>query len=91
MYLWKDVATVVGSPSLDPESLVIDAEKGLYWDTKDIASGILRVAYDPQVGISRIGAEPAGQQRIYTLDGRRVTTMTPGQIYIIGGRKILAK
>lgn len=91
VYLWKDVATVVGSPSLDPESLVIDAEKGLYWDTKDIASGILRVAYDPQVGISRIGAEPAGQQPIYTLDGRRVTTMTSGQIYIIGGRKILAK
>ena len=91
VYLWTDVTSVEGTPVLDEESVIIDAEKGLYWDTTDIASGILRVAYDPQVGIRGISADGVGQQSIYTLDGRRVTSMTSGRIYIIGGRKVLAK
>ena len=91
VYLWTDVTTCTGTPVLDDESLIIDAEKGLYWDTTDIASGILRVAYDPQVGIRGVSADAAGGLPIYTLDGRRVTNMTSGRIYIVGGRKVLAK
>ena len=90
VYLWTDVTTVTGTPVLDEESVIIDAEKGLYWDTTDIASGILRVAYDPTVGIRSLSAD-GKPQTIYTLDGRKVNETRPGQIYIINGRKVLVK
>ncbi len=88
--LWKDVTTVSGTPVLDPESVIISAEKGLYWDTTDIAQGILRVAYDPAVAIRGINATEA-QQPVYTIDGRRVNETRRGQVYIVGGRKVLVK
>jgi len=90
VYLWTDVTTVTGTPVLDEESVIINAEKGLYWDTTDIASGILRVAYDPTVGIRSLSAD-GKPHTIYTLDGRKVNETRPGQIYIINGRKVLVK
>ncbi len=89
--LWKDVNSVVGTPVLDPASKVISAERGLYFDDTDIAQGILRVAYDPTVGIQTLNAQTAFPSPIYTLDGHRVNQPRPGHIYIIGGRKVLLK
>lgn len=40
--LWKNVNSVIGTPVL--KTIVFDEERGLYWDTTDIAAGILRVA-----------------------------------------------
>ena len=88
--LWKDVTTVTGTPVLDSESVVINAERGLYWDTTDIAKGLLRVAYDPTVSIRGIAASDIATP-VYTLDGRRVTQPRSGHVYIINGHKIIVK
>ena len=86
--LWKDVTAVTGTPNLDPESVVINAEKGLYWDTTDIAKGILRVAYDPTVGIRGVAVSDINAP-VYDLNGHRVTQPRPGRVYIINGHKVL--
>ena len=88
--LWKDVTTVSGKPVLDPECYVISEEKGLYWDDTDIAKGILRVTAQAPVGISTLNSHPSATDT-YTIDGRRVTETHRGQVYIIGGRKVLIK
>ena len=92
VFLWKDVTTVTGTPVLESE--VIDAEKGLFWDTKDIAQGILYVTDVVPVGIRSIESGQGTMDNegdIYTLDGRRVTETHRGQMYIINGRKVLVK
>ncbi|MCC8037965.1 MAG: hypothetical protein LIP02_07525 [Bacteroidales bacterium] len=46
--------------------------------------------YDPLTGVSTIGVDSTeGTQAIYDLQGRRVNTVVPGNIYIMGGQKIL--
>ncbi len=46
--------------------------------------------YDPLTAINSIGVDPAeGEAAIYDLQGRRVNTVVPGNIYIMGGQKIL--
>jgi len=87
--LWKDVSTVAGTPVLESE--IIDAEKGLFWDTKDIAQGILRITDVVPVSIRSMAADEGRQSDIYTLDGRRVTEPHRGQMYIINGRKVMVK
>ncbi len=96
--LWKDVNTVVGTPVLDAESVVVNAEKGLYWDTTDIAMGILRVAYDPAVGIKAINnGQRTMDNDIYDLSGRQLPNgkssnlQTHKGVYIINGHKVLVK
>lgn len=86
--LWTGVASVTGTPTL--ETMVISEEKGLYWDTSDIKSGILRVTDVVPVGIRSID-EDAKTPVIYTTDGRRVTSVTRPGIYIINGRKVMVK
>ena len=44
--LWKNVGSVIGTPVL--KTVVFDEARGLYWDTTDIAAGILRVAQSEQ-------------------------------------------
>ena len=87
--LWKDVTTCTGTPVL--ETQVIDAENGLFWDTKDIQQGILRVTDVAPVGIRGVATDESGKTVIYTLDGRRVTETRRGQTYIINGRKVFVK
>lgn len=36
-------------------------------------------------------AEAARRRAVYTLSGQRVTEMTPGQIYVVDGRKVMAE
>ena len=84
--LWKDVTSFEGTPTLESE--IIDDAQCLVWDTTDLHKGILRVAYD---ATTNIGPDIAGQrhsQTIYTLDGRRISTPRPGQINIVGNKKI---
>ena len=79
--LFQNVLTFAGTPVM--ESTVVDAEKGLYWDTSNLASkGFLRVTATPN-GIGEINAQlsnvyvvegkvyvpGANDIRIYTLDG----------------------
>ncbi|MBR1800305.1 MAG: autotransporter-associated beta strand repeat-containing protein [Bacteroidaceae bacterium] len=89
VYLWKDVTTFTGNPVLESE--VIDAEKGLFWDTTDIKQGILRVTDVVPVGIRGIAEEAGEAPTIYTLDGRPVSNPRRGNVYIINGRKVLMR
>ena len=86
--LWTGVSSVTGTPTL--ETMVISEEKGLYWDTSDIKSGILRVTDVVPVGIRGID-EDAKTPVIYTTDGRHVTSVTRPGLYIINGRKVMVK
>jgi autotransporter-associated beta strand protein len=94
--LFQNVVTFAGTPTM--ESQVIDAARGLYWDTTDLASkGLLRVTYvnglDKTTSIfakayvmdRRIIVPGAKDLRIYTVNGLRVDTtssLNPG-IYIV--------
>ena len=89
--LWKDVTTVKGTPVLLTE--VIDPERGLCWDSSDLASGILRVLFDP-TGIRSVQASGAGQPAsVFDLNGRRVaddfTAHLQRGIYLYKGKKIM--
>ena len=95
--LWT-ASSFSGKPTL--ESYIIDAEKGLVWDDSDIASGILRVKYDPATAISEMQNDDSRMKNsaIYDLQGRRISTMSDGQqqrlprgIYIQNGRKFIVK
>ena len=87
--LWK-ATTISGTPVLESE--VIDAERGLYWDTTDLGKGILRVTNKEPVGIGRI-EESVSPNVIYDLSGRRISKQVHEQhgIYIRNGRKILIR
>lgn len=87
--LWTGVTSVTGTPVLDEESQVISLEKGLIWDTSELAKGILKVAKGVPVGIS--GITSSESKDVYDLDGRRVESPRRGQVYIVGGRKVLVK
>ena len=88
--LWKDVSSVTGTPVL--ETILIDRERGLVWDDSQIAEGILRVKVDPAVGIHDVmSAETISGQPAYTIDGRRVNQPRRGDVYVVGGRKVLVK
>jgi hypothetical protein len=92
--LWQ-AGSVSGTPELEFTSAVIDAEKGLYWDTKDLANGILRVSDDATLGISRMGMTAADELApVFTLDGRyagnNVKALQRG-VYIRKGKKIVVK
>ena len=58
--LWKNVSTFEGTPHL--ETLVIDLEKGIVWDTHDLSKGILRV-------VAATAESVNGIQRQQTTDG----------------------
>ena len=88
--LWQ-AESFEGTPVL--ESATIDAEKGLYWDTRDLTNGILRVSDDATLGIGSIFANEE-QAPIYNLDGKYIGNNTqllrPG-IYVRKGKKIVTK
>ena len=65
--LWKDVAKVSGTPLL--ENPVIDSARGLYWDTRDISQGILRVTDQVPTGILLPFAEQKAESRYYDSKG----------------------
>ncbi len=88
--LWTGVTTVTGTPVLDEDSYIISLEKGLFWDTSELPQGILRVTTEQPVGISSIAAA-GSTDAYYTIDGRRVSTPQRGQVYVVGGRKVLVK
>ena len=71
--LWE-AESFEGTPEL--ESVVIDAEKGLYWDVKDLAAsrGVLRVTDDPTVGIASFTADKQVACEVYTVGGVYVGT-----------------
>ena len=90
--VWK-AESFSGNPVL--LNHVVDAEKGLVWDTTDLRKGILRVKYDPATAVRMLNTVPADTDApIYSIDGRRMNTsreaLRPG-IYIQNGRKFLVK
>lgn len=94
--LWKDVASVKGTPRL--ETTVIDAARGLAWDTTDLARGILRVVYDPTIIPTSILAPRTSNlvpltsdDALYDLQGRRVSEPAPKGIYIRRGKTVVIK
>ena len=79
--LWK-AASFSGAPQLNPESKIIDAAQGLYWDDSRLSEGLLFVAYDPNVGIADIAASSAVKAQVISLNGSVVKTLdtTYGQL-----------
>lgn len=69
--LWK-ATTVTGTPKM--ESLVIDAEKNLYWDTRDLMNGILHVTDVNPDGIDDVTAETVVQVQVVNSAGIKVET-----------------
>ena len=90
--LWKDVTTVKGTPVLAND--VIDSEKGLCWDSSNLAQGILRVLFDPtdiqyvQASETELPSSP-----VFDLNGCRVsdgyTRHLRKGIYLYKGKKIV--
>ena len=98
--LWKNVVSFSGTPILESE--IIDVEKGLFWDTKDIEKGILHVTDVVPVGIREVKNEIGKSENlggaVYDLAGRKVADsaaafMSSGRkgVFIIGGRKVHLK
>ncbi len=85
--LWKNVATFSGTPEL----LDTVINEHLYWDTADIAQGILRVAQRPDAVGAPVAEGAAADAEVYSLDGRRVAAPRRGQVYVVGRRKVLCK
>lgn len=88
--LWKAKFSV-GSPTLT--NYVIDEAKGLYWDDKDLKSGILRVTdKKPTSAIQGVFVDNSRPVDVYNLFGARVatgvevsrlSTVLPRGIYIL--------
>ena len=90
--LWKDVVSFTGTPEL--EDTVIDAERGLYWDTIDLSKGILRVTNHVPASINDMRHKREDHSAVYDLNGRRVAD-DPAHIrkgiYIRNGKKIVVR
>ena len=90
--LWTNVKKMAGTPEL--ANFTVDAEKGLFWDTKDLDKGILRVTDTMPMGIlvpSSLLLPPAS---VFDLNGRKVgDSVLPTQkgLYIYRGKKIFKK
>lgn len=81
--LWK-ATSVIGTPIL--ESDVIDAERGLYWDTSDLLHGVLRVIYRSPVGIKDVDKSKSADSLYFDISGRRVKQPQRGGLYIVGSK-----
>ncbi len=95
--LFQNVLTFAGTPTL--ENMVVDAAKGLYWDTADLASkGLLRVTNvvgmkDTKASLlkafvkdGKVFVPGANDVRIYTLKGMRVdptSNLSPGAYIVV--------
>ena len=86
IFVWKNVEKLIGTPVLETE--VIDAEKGLYWDTTDLPQGILRVTDQVPLGIKDIWIKEKSNKIYFDLNGHAVSAPLPGQIYIVNGKKV---
>lgn len=64
--LWQ-AQTCTGSPVL--ESVVIDAEKNLYWDTKNLLNGVLYVTDVPPAGIADITVDEYVEVKVVNAGG----------------------
>lgn len=64
--LWQ-AKTVTGTPVLESE--VIDAAKGLYWDTTDLLKGILRVTDVAPDGVAFVASDKEVQVQVVTSSG----------------------
>lgn len=69
--LWK-ATSFSGTPKL--AETVIDASRGLYWDTTDLARGILRVASNPALAIQGASASDQLLVQVIGSDGTRLMT-----------------
>ena len=64
--LWK-AKSFSGTPVL--MTTIIDTSKGLYWDTTDLARGVLRVASDPALAIQGTATDAELQIQVVGADG----------------------
>lgn len=81
--LFQNVLSFAGTPIL--ENLVVDAAKGLYWDTTDLATkGLLRVT-----NVSGMKDHTVARTKVFVKDG---TLFAPGaievHIYTLNGTRI---
>ncbi len=85
----------LGSAAMETELAEAVATYGRYGesDTDDVlvtATQALREAISTATGIGAVQNDEGAQQRIYTIDGVRVSKATKG-LYIINGKKVLVK
>ena len=73
--LWKDVTTVAGTPKLESE--IISIADGLFWDTTDLARGILRVTSQVPTSLRSTFAT-ASEEAVYDARGNRLATLRRG-------------
>lgn len=71
--LWE-ANEVTGEPVL--ENAVIDAEKGLYWDTCDLSNGILRVTDVNPTGIGLVTTDTEVKVQVWSASGMMVDNFT---------------
>jgi autotransporter-associated beta strand protein len=73
--LWKDVTTVAGTPKLESE--IISIADGLFWDTTDLARGILRVTSQVPTSLRSTFAATT-EEAVYDARGNRLATLRRG-------------
>ena len=64
-----------GTPKLNPETVVVNAEQGLYWDDSQLSEGLLYVTTEVPTAIKQISGSDNVKAQIFTLNGRLVDTV----------------
>ena len=72
--VWTATSTT-GTPTLNPETVVVDAEKGLYWDDSHLNEGLLYVTTKVPVGIRSVSADRPVKAQVFTLNGQLLNTV----------------
>jgi hypothetical protein len=67
--------TNAGTPKLNPETKVVNAEQGLYWDDSRLSEGLLFVTSQAPVGINEINASSHVRAQVFSLNGQHLTTV----------------
>lgn len=66
-----------------PIQVQIDVKRDMIWLSYEASGGIASAKMNQGTGVEGIFVTPNGAKAIYTIEGRKVKAMTPGQIYIM--------
>lgn len=66
-----------------PIQVQIDVKRDMIWLSYEASGGISSAKMNQGTGVEGIFVTPNGAKAIYTIEGRKVKAMTPGQIYIM--------
>ncbi len=72
--IWSS-SSITGTPKLNPETVIVDAAQGLYWDDSRLKEGLLFVTTKVPVGINEISSHSDVKAQVFSLNGTSVTTV----------------